>query len=646
MIRNNYRAGCSLKYSRTLFSVASLVLFLVSATAGIAQTGEELKPSVGRAVKFDVSPPLRTIKPKLSKSDDEGKGDDDRGAGPVNDNRHDTDPVVQKSAGAGIFDDIRLIPSAAVSFAGMSGTVQPPDTNGDVGPAHFIQTVNSRFQVFSKAGASVYGPANINTLWSGFGGACEAENAGDPVVLHDQFADRWLITQFTAAGPTYFNCVALSTSSNPAGSYYRWAFSTGTNFPDYPKYGVWGDGYYISTREFSAAGPFAGIGAYALNRDQMIAGNPAPQVVSFILPPGSTPYRTGDGLLPADVDGNNLPPIGSPQYFVGTMDSGASYGAPADALNLFKFSVNWTTPSSSTFAFANQLNTAAFDSIFPCSPSGRTCIPQPGTTNKLDILSYRQRPLHRLAYRNFTTHESLVTNQSVEATAGVAGIRWWEIRSPNSSPFLHQDATYAPADGVHRWMGSVAMDQFGNMVMGYSVSNGTSVSPGIRYTGRLAGDAANTMPQGEATLANGAGALTSGNRWGDYSSMSVDPADDCTFWYTTEYSATTSASSWVSRIGAIRLPGCGSPPPTVFDLSGRVTTANGRGTNKATLTLTDGTTTQTRTPNSSGNYSFTGLTAGTAYTLTITSTRYTFVNPTRSVNSSGANVVENFVATR
>jgi hypothetical protein len=562
MLKNFLRAELTF-----LSVVAVLSVIAGSSVSAFGQTEKGPKPTFGRAVKFDTSPPLRSITPKLSPDDSRDKGKDDRGTGPINDTRYDPDPVVQTKKGAGILDENPLIPSPNSAFAGMTGTVQPPDTNGDVGPNHYIQSVNSRFQVFTKAGASVYGPANINTLFSGFGGACEVENAGDPVVLHDQFADRWLITQFTAAGPTYFNCVALSTSSDPTGTYYRWAFSTGTNFPDYPKYGVWRDGYYISTREFLSSGPFAGVGAYALNRDQMIAGNPVPQVVSFIFAPGSQAYRTGDGLLPADVDGNVLPPIGSPQYFVGSMDAGASYGAPADALNLFKFTVDWNTPANSSFAFTNQLNSSAFDSIFPCSPSSRTCIPQPGTTNKLDILSYRQRPLHRLAYRNFGTHESLVTNQSVEATAGVAGIRWWEIRSPNASPVIYQEGTYAPADGVHRWMGSIAMDQFGNMMLGYSVSNATAVSPGIRYTGRLSGDALGTMPQGEGTFVNGIGALTSGNRWGDYSSMSVDPADDCTFWYTTEYTSTTSASTWVSRIGSVKFPGCGTATPPSISVS-------------------------------------------------------------------------------
>ncbi|NUM47534.1 MAG: Ig-like domain-containing protein, partial [Anaerolineales bacterium] len=384
--------------------------------------------------------------------------------------------------------------------------------------------------------------------------------AGDPVVLHDQFADRWIVTQFTAAGPTYFNCVAISTTSDPTGSYYRYAISTGTNFPDYPKYGVWSDAYYISTREF-AGSAFAGVGAYALNRTQMIAGNPSPQVISFLVAPGSTTYNIGDGLLPADLDGNTLPPNGSPEYFVGSMDNGGPYGAPQDALTLWKFTVNWTTPASSSFVLANTIPVAAFDSIYPCTPAGsRFCIPQPGTTNKIDILSYRQRPTWRLAYRNFGTHESLVTNQSVEAVTNRAGVRWWEIRDPNGTPVIFQEGTYAP-DATHRWMGSIAMDKDGNMGLAYSASSST-VFPSLWYTGRLAGDPLGTMPQGEASIHNGTGSQTSGQRWGDYTSLNVDPSDDCTFWYVNEY-LPTNGSNWRLRIGAFKFPSCTSgPTPT------------------------------------------------------------------------------------
>ena len=410
-----------------------------------------------------------------------------------------------------------LIPAPIVSFDGPSNTsgVQPPDPVGDVGPNHYVAMSNLSFAVYSKTGTVLYGPALNNTLWAGFGGACQTENAGDPIVLYDQISDRWMLSQFTASGPTYFNCVAVSQTPDPTGAYYRWAFSTGTNFPDYPKYGFWSDALYISTREFGPAGPFVGVGAYAVNRAQLIAGNPAAQVISFLVPPGATPYNIGDGLLPSDLDGSTLPPAGTPNFFVGSMDNGGPYGAPQDALTLWKFTANFTTPALSTFTLANTIPIAAYDTIFPCTPTSRACIPQPGTANKIDILSYRQRPMWRLAYRNFGTHQSLVTNQSVEATTGMAGIRWWEIRSPNSSPVIYQEGTYNPgaADGIFRWMGSIAQDNAGNMALGYSASNATSTFPSSWYTGRLSTDPLGTMPQGEASIINGTGSQTSGNRW-------------------------------------------------------------------------------------------------------------------------------------
>jgi hypothetical protein len=454
------------------------------------------------------------------------------------------------------------IPAPGVSFDGQPNVagVNPPDPSGDVGPSHYVAVSNSSLQIFSKTGTSLFGPANINTLWAGFGGSCQTENAGDPVVLYDQIADRWLITQFTSKGPIYFNCVAISQTPDPVGAYYRYAFTTGTNFPDYPKYGMWLDSYLISTREFAGAA-FAGVGAYALNRADMLAGNPTPRVVSFIVPPGAAPFNTGDGLLPVDIDGQTLPPAGTPAYYVGSMDAGGPYSAPQDALTLWKLVIDYATPALSSFTLANTIPIATFDTVYPCTPSARECLPQSGTTVKVDILSYRQRPLNRLAYRNFGTYESLVTNQSVEAAPNMAGVRWWEIRSPNSAPVIFQEGTYAPGvtDGIHRWMASVAMDSAGNMGMGYNATSGT-MFPSIYYTGRLASDPLGTLPQGEGTLVAGTGANTGGgSRWGDYTSLNVDPTDDCTFWYVSQYTPVTSASGWRLRIGSFRFNECGTP---------------------------------------------------------------------------------------
>ena len=516
-------------------------------------------------VHFDISPPLRDITP-IPPGPCTLRENEDRDIVPRNFYfGFEPDPVVQSTLGQ------IEIPPPLISFDGPPNLCgcAPPDPNGEVGPNHVVVMSNLSFQIFNKTGTSLFGPVANNTLWSGFGGHCQTENAGDPVVLYDQQADRWILSQFTAATAPFLNCVAVSQTSDPTGAYFRYAFMTGTtgaNFPDYPKYGIWPDAYYISTREF-AGSSFAGVGAYALNRAQMLVGNPTPQVISFLVPPGGTPYLVGDGLLPADLDGPTLPPAGSPEYFLGSMDNNGPYGAPQDALNLYKFHVDFAVPTNSTFALTNTLPTASFNSILGLCGGSRACIPQPGTTNKIDHLGYRQRPLHRLAYRNFGTHESLVTNQSVSAGTGpngeVSGIRWWELRSPNSSPVIFQEGTYAPGltDGIHRWMGSIAMDGAGNMGLGYSASNGT-VFPSVFYTGRLAADPLGTMSLGENSIIHGTGSQTGSNRWGDYTAISVDPTDDLTFWYVNEYVPTTSASGWRLRIGSFKaLPGGASPTP-------------------------------------------------------------------------------------
>jgi hypothetical protein len=277
----------------------------------------------------------------------------------------------------------------------------------------------------------------------------------------------------------------------------------------------------------------------------------------------------GDGLLPADIDGTRRPIDGIAAPIVGSQDDDyPSYGATFDALNVWDLRVQWKARPVGSLMLAEQLEVAEFDSNFPCGPS-RGCLPQPGITNPdqyLDVLSYRQRVTHRLAYRNFGSYEAMVTNQSVEAAPGVAGVRWYEIRRLNPNPrtastyAVHQQGTYSP-DSVNRWMGSAAMDRDGNIAIGYSVVDGVSVFPGIRYTGRLAGDPLGEMTLAEGTIIDGTGVQrTINSRWGDYTSLNVDPTDDCTFWYVNEYytlaGQQSSLAGWQTRIASFKLPGC------------------------------------------------------------------------------------------
>jgi hypothetical protein len=427
--------------------------------------------------------------------------------------------------------------------------------------------------VYDKQGNLLSGPTEIGALWAGFAIDDCTDPSGDPIVLYDQFADRWILSQFTTRGdPYYYNCVAISKTGDPTGEYYRYAFVTQADanvagtyyFPDYPKYSVWKDSYVLTTRDFGDGGGY-GISVYALEKNKMVNGEASARAVQFFLDSDDVPiYLMGDGLLPADVDGKTKPKNDAPIPIVGTMDDNfAPYGAPSDALNIFELDVLWNSKPTASFKLAAQLPVAAFDSVFPCPGGGRRCLPQPGAavSQYLDILSYRQRPTYRLAYRNFGTYESFVTAQSVEAAPGVAGMRWYEIRRTDGVYTVYQQGTHNPGDGIHRWMGSAAMDRNGNIALGYSVVNGVSVFPGIRYTGRLAGDPLGQMTLGEDTIINGTGFQRSvNNRWGDYSSMNVDPVDDCTFWYVNEYyTAAGQASStvgWQTRIGAFKLPGC------------------------------------------------------------------------------------------
>lgn len=453
--------------------------------------------------------------------------------------------------------------------------VNPPDPVGDVGPDHYVEMVNLVFAVYDKAGDRLLGPVDTGTLWDGFAVPDCTDPSGDPIVVYDQLADRWILSQFTTRGldepVPFYNCVAISQTGDPTGAYYRYAFATradpdgGYFFPDYPKYGVWTDAYVLTTRDFGYLDGY-GVSVYALEKSKMIEGDPKARAVRFFLDSDEVPPSLiGDGLLPADIDGKQRPRTDSAIPIVGTQDDGAPYGATFDAINIWELRVKWRASPTAELKLATQIPVVPFDSMFPCAPTARDCLPQPGITNPaqyLDILSYRQRPTWRLAYRKFKDHEALVTTQSVEARPGVAGMRWYELRRDTKGAYsIEQQGSHAPDDGVHRWMGSAAQDRHGNLALGYSVVNGVDVYPGIRFTGRLAGDPPGQMTLGEGVIVDGSGVQqTTNSRWGDYTSMNVDPFDDCTFWYVNEYytaaGQASSVAGWQTRIASFKLPGC------------------------------------------------------------------------------------------
>jgi hypothetical protein len=444
---------------------------------------------------------------------------------------------------------------------GFSVTGAPPDTEGTVGSTQYVQWVNTSFAVFNKAtGALIAGPTAGNTLWSGFGGGCQTNNDGDPIVLYDKLAQRWVFSQFSVSTTPYLQCIAVSTTSDATGTYNRYSFQY-SNFDDYPKMSVWPDAYYETFNMFAGGTTFVGADACAYNRSAMLAGTAATQVC----------FQQGTsvgGLLPSDLDGSTAPPAGSPNYmlYFGTNN-----------LNLFKFHVDFTTPSNSTFTGPTVINVAAFSPL--CG--GGTCVPQPSTTQQLDSLA--DRLMYRLAYRNFGSHESLVVNHSVVAGSG-GGIRWYEIQNPSGTPVVAQQSTFAP-DSNYRWMGSVAMDQAGDLAVGYSVSS-SSLSPSVRFAGRVPTDPASTL-ESEVNIVSGSGSQTGSlSRWGDYSAMQIDPVDDCTFWFTEEYMKTTGSFNWNTRIANFKFPGCGTTGTPDFSVGASPSSVTVNQGSNGTITIT------------------------------------------------------------
>ncbi|HSN73788.1 MAG TPA: hypothetical protein VL334_01710, partial [Anaerolineae bacterium] len=427
------------------------------------------------------------------------------------------------------------------NFNGQGYTfVNPPDTVGDIGKDHYIQMINAtRVAIYDKTTAALVIPTfDLSAL-----GGCATGN-GDPIVLYDQLADRWFLSEF---GPGNSLCTYISQTPDPTGAYYSYQFNT-PSFPDYPKYGVWPDAYYATTNESSPA-------IYALNRVAMLAGTPATS--QRFTAPGLAGFPF-EALTPADLDGMTPPPAGAPGYIMRHVDTEVHSvpGYPAnDILEIWAFTVNWTTPGNSTFTKIADILTAEFDSTL-CGLSSFYCMGMPGVaqgaSNSLDPL--REVIMNRLGYRNFGAHQALVGNFVTDIGNNIGGVRWFELRKVGAGAWnLYQEGTYAPTTLDNRWMGGIAQDGSGNIALGYNVSSQT-IYPSLRYAGRLASDPLGTLPQGEYTLVNGS-ANNGSNRYGDYAAMGIDPIDDCTFWFTGMYNV---SSQWSTRIGAFKFDACGT----------------------------------------------------------------------------------------
>lgn len=523
-------------------------------------------------------------------------------------------------------------------------SVNPPDTIGDVGPGHYIQMINnsssSRVTIYNKnTGAILAGPVILGNL-APSGDPCRSSGGGDPIVLHDQGANRWLLSEFTNPGNNL--CVYISQTSDPTGAYYFYRFTT-PNFPDYPKYSVWPDAYYVTTNE--SGGP----AAYALDRSRMLSG------LSATFQRRTAPSLSGFGfqaLTPADVDGATAPPSGTPGLFMRHRDTevhGPSGMPSNDLLEVWAFTTNWSTPASSTFSKIADIQVAEFDSAL-CGLTSFSCIAQPGTSTRLDPL--REVVMWRLSYRNFGTRQVLLGNFATDVGSDRAGVRWFELRKTTGNWSLFQEGTYAPGS-VSRWMGAIAMDHAGNIALGYNVGS-SSTYPSLRYVGRLATDSAGTMPRGEYTIVDGT-ASNGSNRYGDYSSMNIDPADDCTFWFTGQWN---SAGTWSTRIAKMKFDQCGQVPsgtpkaflpillraeaPTTGTVAGWVRQASNSqpipGAQVCVLSSS-----QCATTNAQGNYSIPNVAAGNQ-TVRASASGFTAVQQAVTV-IAGATATANFSLT-
>ncbi|MEO7756471.1 MAG: hypothetical protein ABIS07_07815 [Dokdonella sp.] len=524
---------------------ASLLIAFGLVVGGTALAADHERAEVTQAANHDTLPSLRDTLPLIEEFYKEPREHELHGLPVPAGRAGQVDPVVQSLASfisAPVLGG--SVEGVGQGFVGPQSTFvvnsAPPDTNGAVGATQYVQIVNQSLAVFDKATkTAIYGPVASKTLWSGFGGSCETDNDGDATVVYDRISGRWVISQFAVTATPYYQCVAVSATSDATGAYYRYAFSYGSVFPDYPKLGVWPDAYYTTFNMFTG-NTFSGAKLCAYNRAAMLTGAAATQQCFQL-------SSSFGGVLPSDLDGATAPPAGSPNYMM-------NFGS--NSLHLWKFHVDWANTANTTLSAPATIAVAAFSAA--CG--GGTCVPQSGTRQQLDSLA--DRLMFRLAYRNFSgtgAHESLVVNHSVKVGTTrkdpYTGIRWYEIRNPGGTPTVFQQSTYSP-DTSYRWMGSIAMDKLGDIALGYSVSSAT-LHPAIRYTGRLAGDTPNTL-QAESSIIEGTGSQSGSNlaRWGDYSDMTIDPVDDCTFWYTTEFLRNTGAFNWNTRIASFKFAGC------------------------------------------------------------------------------------------
>ncbi|MBK7555934.1 MAG: T9SS type A sorting domain-containing protein [Flavobacteriales bacterium] len=474
--------------------------------------------TVAKATRFMKTPPMTewpVVREDGAEDRERHEADKQRALPVVTDARWENEP----DGALQLRSATKSAKAPAVNVNGQSGSGIPPDPTGAAGPDHYVQAVNSSYRVYTKTGPGLGPQHSLSSLWA------DAGNDGDPIVMYDRHADRWFISQFDEvfSGPPYQLVIAVSATSDPAGAYYAYEFNI-NQFPDYPKYSIWWDGYYCTTNSSRTAIVF--------ERTKMLAGDPDARMIALsasgVIDSGFT------SVLPSDADGD-LPPAGTPCYFFNLEDN--SWGAPSDRIKIYAMTTDWVTTANTNVAQHQTIDTAPFD---PWIGTGWDNIAQPGTAQKLDgglgIFNFRAQHIR------WTNYNTLMLCHGVDVGSNQCGIRWYELRDANDGNWaIHQQGTYSP-DGADRFYGSIAMDMQGNIGLGYSCADGPNgIYAGLRYTGRMANDPLGQMTFIEQEVVAGLGSQQSLNRFGDYAHCSLDP-DGHTFWFTGEYLGTNGAT--------------------------------------------------------------------------------------------------------
>lgn len=449
----------------------------------------------------------------------------------------DKDPVIQQNYTQRSVNQVTVINQFdAFNYQ----NVNPPDPSGDAGIDRYVTSTNggsTLLAVYDKSGTLIQGNITFQSL--GTLGA----GIGDPIVLYDEQSNRWFISEMTNSSLRIY----VSQTSNPIGTYFQYQVGTG-NLPDYPKYAIWNDKLIVTSNQSSVRN------VYVMNKADMIAGNPITAQQFF------TPRVSGFGFqatTPADVDGPIAPDASSlPVILRHRDDERIGSGTPdntQDWVDYWTLNINFTNPAASVMTGPISIGVAEFDSDL-CGLTSFNCFPQPGTTTTLDPL--REVLMYRVQYRKFPAYESMVMNWVVDVNgANRGGIRWTELRKTGASWFKFQEGTYAPADDLSRWMGSIAQDKHGNISMAYCVSS-TTKFPSLRITGRKLSDPPGQMTEPETEIATGTNRSLS-NRWGDYQHLGIDPATDENFWFTGLYA--TANQNWRTRIAHYKFNNCLNP---------------------------------------------------------------------------------------